>query len=81
MLNDFQKFTCDNSSSNYFKLDSTFCNPNSIMSKILKANNTSIESSSESGRDFKPPPDRIRPSATGLVQRYTRNGIHDSFIN
>lgn len=78
-----QKFTCENSSSNYFKLDSTFCNQNAVAAKIIMKNNNSSTSTSsisstsseaiDSGRDFKPL-DKIRPAATGLVQRYTRNG-------
>lgn len=66
-----QKFSCDNSTSNYFAMDTSYCSPSSVIAKMPK-NATSSEVT-ESGRDLKKN-DKMRPSAASLVQRYTRNG-------
>lgn len=67
----FQKFTCDNSTSNSFLMDTTYCTQIAINAKLTK-NLTSSEVI-DSGRDIKNI-EKMRPSAASLVQRYTRNG-------
>ncbi|XP_031616412.1 A disintegrin and metalloproteinase with thrombospondin motifs adt-1 isoform X2 [Contarinia nasturtii] len=66
-----EKFSCNNSTSNYFTLDPSFCVQNIVNAKLTK-NTTSSEPVTENGRDFKNV-DKMRPSAASLVQRYTRN--------
>lgn len=65
-----QKFSCDNASTNYFKMDSAHCLQQAV--KVQRYNNTGT-ATNETARDFKNV-DQMKPSAASLVQRYTRNG-------
>lgn len=71
---DRQKFTCDNSTVNYFKADPTFCPDNFVTERVPSTVSSNEILLDEPQRGYKKYHHRFSPSAASLVQEYNRNG-------
>lgn len=65
-LINLQKFSCENSTSNYFKMDSSFCPQNLVLETSTRSSTNSVIKQ-ENGRDYKSIHDKTKPTTASLI--------------